>query len=133
MIKNMFTKTSSISFHSEDTSATAKTFKEKLSEKANVLEVDIKDHIEKIKQRMNENVSCRKFSISLYKVKSGVCFALGGNIPQHYSTYIPYGIEDWVYVGAFRIALENLGFDNIETKLTSDNSTYDCYTLKVEW
>lgn len=110
-----------------------KTFKEKLSEKADALALDIKDHMTTVKQKMNENVSYRKFSISIYKTKPGACLAIGCGGAQNYSTFVPYGIEDWVYVRAFRLALEELGFDNIETELTTDNSTYDCYTLKVRW
>lgn len=120
-------------YQAEGTVATAKTFKERLTEKADALEFDIKDHIATIKTRMNEAASYRKFSISLWKSKPGGCIAVGNVCTTSYSAFIPYGIEEWVYVRAFRVALEELGFDNIETELTTDNSTYDCYTLKVKW
>ena len=129
---NMFMGKSKF-YHPEGAVSVTKTFKEKLSEKADVLERDVKDHIAIIKQRMTENVSYRKFSVSLYKTKPGACVAIGNSGAQNYAAFVPYGIEDWVYVIAFRLALEDLGFDNIETKLTTDNSTYDCYTLKVKW
>jgi hypothetical protein len=120
-------------YHAEGTVSTSKTFKEKLTEKADALELDVKDHMATIKTRMDEVVSYRKFSISLWKPKPGSCIAIGNGGTTNYSAFIPYGIEEWVYVRAFRVALEELGFDNIETELTTDNSTYDCYTLKVKW
>lgn len=120
-------------YHAEGTISTSKTFKEKLTEKADALTLDIKDHMTTVKEKMNEAVSYRKFSISIWKSKPGACMAVGNGCTTNYSAFVPYGIEDWVYVRAFRLALEELGFDNIETKVTSDNITYDCYTLKVEW
>ena len=110
-----------------------KTFKERLSEKADMLTVDINEHMSTVKAKMNEAASYRKFSISLWKSKPGACIAIGNGCTTNYSAFVPYGIEEWVYVRAFRVALEELGFDNIETELTTDNSTYDCYTLKVKW
>lgn len=120
-------------YHAEGTVSTSKTFKEKLTEKADALALDIKDHMATVKDKMNEAVSSRKFSISIWKSKPGACIAVGNGGTTNYSAFVPYGIEEWVYVRAFRVALEELGFDNIETELTTDNSTYDCYTLKVKW
>ena len=110
-----------------------KTFKERLSEKADMLAVNINEHMSTVKARMNEAASYRKFSIRIWKHKPGACIAIGNGCTHSYSAFVPDDIEDWVYVRAFRIALEDLGFDNIEIELATDNNPYDCYTLKVKW
>lgn len=114
-----------------------KSFKEQLTEKAEAIKsanYDISSHMETIKNKIEECVYKREFTISLIEPKPDVSFAIGHWCENRYQILIPDEIEPHVYMSLFIRALGELGFhdEDIE-KGSGEYEEYYYYTIKIKW
>lgn len=67
-----------------------KTFKDKLTERANNYELDITGYVEEIKEKMQEHFTIRKFDLHLIKTEpNSSTIALGQSSPGSMSLFVP--------------------------------------------
>jgi len=116
--------------------ARPKTFKDKLIEKAErslTLE-DIQNHIESIKEIMNDHYNARKFTLYLFAPQPGSCIALGNNRGAEYSTFIPKGCSPQHYVELFAEAFIALGFKAYDMAFGHQEfPDHDIYSITLKW
>ena len=114
-----------------------KSFRARLTElaiEAELKNYDISNHIEKIKNKMQNHAIKRKFIIRLFKPKLNTGFAIGANFDTVYQTFIPDNIEPYAYMKLFITALKDLGFEDEDIeKSAGEEKEYYYYTIKVEW
>ena len=111
------------------------TFREKLTEKADSLEIDISEHIEKIKKQMEQEVETRCFTISLLRAKTD-SLAIGRNSNCCYQIFIPRHIDESIYMSKFTDAFSKLGFSiSGGTMNLSVTGTvcFDSYNIMLRW
>lgn len=108
------------------------TFKEELTQKANMYEknIDITDDINYIKERMEDCYTDREFNIYLYVPHTN--FAIGHAHTNYASFFVPKGVAPQHYRMLFIMELEKLGFNEYELNDTHDRYS-DCYSIKVRW
>lgn len=114
-----------------------KTFREKLTEKADEFErqTDVSEYIKAIKEKMERIATQRKFYIYLIEAKgtNSLAFSWSENA---YTIFIPRGIVSWKYVQIFKEALKELGFDSnngISSTSIESYDDHDCWTITLEW
>lgn len=113
-----------------------KTFKDQLTAKADVFNIDISEHITKIKQKIEQIVTRRSFTVGLIAAKAHATIAFGNNDESCYQTFIPRNIEPDIYVKRFTAAFKELGFSLSNGALSlgiSGYKDYDIYNITLRW
>jgi hypothetical protein len=111
------------------------TFREKLTEKADSLGIDISEHIEAIKKQMEQEVETRYFTVGLLKAKTD-SFAIGRSNSCCYQTFIPKHIDESIYMSKFTNALSELGFSIAAGTMrlsAGSHKYYDSYEILLRW
>ena len=113
-----------------------KTFKDQLTAKADAINIDISEHITKIKEKMEQVVARRSFTVNLIATKANATVAFGHNNENCYQAFIPRNIEHYIYVERFTTAFKELGFSLSRGDLSLGVSGYkdfDAYNITVRW
>ena len=112
------------------------TFREKLTEKADSLEIDISEHIEKIKEQIEQTIEKRSFTVSLLRLKTEGRFAIGRNGDCIYQTIIPRHVDESIYMSKFTDAFSKLGFSiaggTMNLSVTG-TVCFDSYEILLRW
>ena len=110
------------------------TFKDKLTEKAESMRIDISDHLNAIKEKMEQAVEARSFTVSLLRAKGRV--AIGRHGSCNYQTFIPKGIDESMYMTKFTDAFRELGFsisDGSMSLCATGFKDFDSYDIVLMW
>ena len=111
-----------------------KTFKERLTDKADKQTYDISKHVEAIKAKMEAHVNHREFVIDLFDLKDCACITLGSGRGPIYQTVIPHGCKPDVYMKLFITALKELGFQDTDiTRSVGECRDFYSYRINVKW
>lgn len=110
------------------------TFKDKLTEKAESMEIDISEHLKAIKDKMEHAVEARSFTVSLIRPKGRVAF--GRLSSCNYQTFIPKGIDESMYITKFTDAFRGLGFKIADGSMSISAlgfKDFDSYDIVLRW
>ena len=112
------------------------TFREKLTEKADSLKIDISEHIEAIKKQMEQEVETRCFTVGLLRAKTDN-FAISCNSNCCYQTFIPrHIIDESIYISKFTDAFCKLGFSVAAGTMNlsvTDYKYFYSYEILLRW
>ena len=112
------------------------TFKEYLKEKAdkNQKDINISDHIESIKEKLETNFFKRRFVISFIDIKTQQLIAFGSDASS-INIFIPKNVSPKFYIDLFISALEKeLGFSRADIEVSEDKTNKaDFYNIMLCW
>ncbi len=112
-----------------------KTFKDKLTERANNYELDITGYVEEIKEKMQEHFTIRKFDLHLIKTEpNSSTIALGQSSPGSMSLFVPRPADPEKYQKLFADVFKELGFEDKDMSFSiQEFKDHKSYTLHLEW
>jgi hypothetical protein len=111
-----------------------KTFKDKLTERADSYEINIANYVEEIKEKMQDNFNLRKFKLCLIDSKPNSLVVSGYEGPDTFSLFVPKSVSPETYQKLFINAFRELGFEDKDMSLaTQEFKDYKFYYIHLRW